>query len=445
MQTADRDAGLVQSANRDLGLARVIGVVGLSASIFSMLVGAGIFVVPAQLAAAVGAAAPLAVLLCAVAVGAIGICLAESLSRVPSSGGLYAAVEEAFGPCAGYVGGTLFWVSNVMACAAVTSALGDAVASSLPHAIEPAARPAFIVAAVIAICAVNARGAKRGVRLVTAAALLKGAPLVVFLVVGIFWVKGGNLSWPSAFSAGGVGRALLLTLFTFQGFETALCASGEVRDPARTIPRALFLALLGVTLLYGAVQFVAQGVLGAALGGSKAPLADAMGGIHPSLRLLMLAGAVISMFGWITADLLSSPRILFAFSRDGLLPRFLGRLSVDGHAPYMAIWCYALVVIGLALSGSFAELAAPAALVLAALYIAVCAASWVLARRGVARAGKPLGFRGLGAAAALGSASMLALICLGSRGEILGLAALTLAALAVYLIQTRLIRGAATP
>jgi hypothetical protein len=108
----------------------------------------------------------------------------------------------------------------------------------------------------------------------------------------------------------------------------------------------------------------------------------------------------------------------------------------------MAIWCYALLVIGLAFSGSFAELAAPAALVLAALYIAVCAASWVLARRGVARAGKPLGFRYLSAAAALGSVSMLALIFLAGRAEILGLMALTLLALAVYGVQTWFTRRA---
>jgi amino acid transporter len=164
-----------------------------------------------------------------------------------------------------------------------------------------------------------------------------------------------------------------------------------------------------------------------------------MAAIHPALGLLILAGTVVSIFGWMTADLLNSPRILFAFARDGLLPRFLGRTNRE-HVPAAAIWCYGVPVASLALSGSFAELAAPATLVLAALYVGVCAAAWRLARAGIARAGNPLGFRRIGAAAALGSASMLALIALAPRAERIGLAALIVLSLALYWAQTRLLR-----
>jgi amino acid transporter len=424
----------MQASKRDSGLARVIGTGGLSASIFNMLVGAGIFVVPAQLSASMGSLAPLAVLICAVGVAAIGVCFGESASRVPSSGGLYASVGEAFGPCAGYVAGMLFWVSNLMAAAAVSSALGAAIASALPASLQAPGRPILIVSAVAAVCFTNTRGAARGLELMGVSSLLKLIPLCVFLGVGAFAIKSSHLTRPPALVAADVGQALLLTLFAFQGFETALCASGEVRDPARTIPRALFLGLGGVTLLYIAIQLVAQGVLGPALAGSKAPLADAMAGIHPALGLLILAGTAVSMFGWMTADLLNSPRILFAFARDGMLPRILGRTNRE-QVPAAAIWCYGVLVLALALSGTFAELAAPATLVLAALYIAVCAAAWRLARAGIARAGKPLGFRWIGAAAVVGSASMMALIALGSRAELLGLTAMIAISLTLYWSQ----------
>ena len=110
------------------------------------------------------------------------------------------------------------------------------------------------------------------------------------------------------------------------------------------------------------MQVIAQGILGPALAHSVVPLADAMGRVSPVLRIMMLVGTALSMFGWLTSDLLGSPRILFAFARDGLLPRALGRLSKWGPAPYVAIICYGGIAIALALSGSFADLAALAAL-----------------------------------------------------------------------------------
>jgi basic amino acid/polyamine antiporter, APA family len=143
-------------------------------------------------------------------------------------------------------------------------------------------------------------------------------------------------------------------------------------------------------------------------------LADAMGHIHPALRAVMLAGTALSMFGWLSSDILGSPRQLFAFARDGLLPRVLGKLQPRSHAPYVAILCYSTVAIVLALTGTFAELVVLSTLAIAALYTTGCAASWVLAHRDVALPGTPLNFRFLGSAAVIGIGSMLALIALAN-------------------------------
>jgi amino acid transporter len=219
--------------------------------------------------------------------------------------------------------------------------------------------------------------------------------------------------------------------------ETPLCASGEVYRPSQTIPRALALTMLFTSALYVLIQTVAQGILGPSLASSKAPLADAMAHVHPLLRALMLAGGAVSMFGYIGSDILGSPRQLFAFARDGLMPRFLGLLHPRSHAPYAAILVYAGFAMLLAFTGTFSELAALSALAIAPIYIGGCLAAWVLARRGVALAGQPLNFRFLGAAVALGTASMLALIALGSRQEILGLVGLIALSVLVYVVQSR--------
>jgi amino acid transporter len=230
---------------------------------------------------------------------------------------------------------------------------------------------------------------------------------------------------------------VILALFVCSGMETPLAASGEIAEPSRTIPRGLAMGMISVIGLYIAIQVIAQGMLGPALAHSTVPLADAMARINPTLRLVMLAGAGLSMFGWIGSDILGTPRMLFAFARDGLLPRALGRLHPRSHAPHIAIWCYAALTIGLALTGTFAELAVLSTLASAALYMGGCAAAWQLARRGVAVAGTPLNFRWLGAAAVIGIGSMLALIALASRTEIVGLLVVAGGSAGIYLLQTR--------
>jgi APA family basic amino acid/polyamine antiporter len=338
----------------------------------------------------------------------------------------------------------VFWVSNVLACGAVSSALGDAVAAVLPPSMKVAVHGVVAAGAVIVISAINIGGIERGIRLVSFSTLVKLVPLAIFVGVGLFAIHGENFVRPATIGASDVGHTLLLTLFAFQGFETSLSVGGEIRDPVRTIPLAILMALSGVTVLYIAVQVIAQGILGPALANSAVPLADAMGRVSPALRVMMLVGTAVSMFGWLTSDLLGSPRILFAFARDDLLPRVLGRLSERGRAPYVAIICYSAIAIALALSGSFADLAALAALSLAVLYIAACLASWQLARRGVAQAGTPLGFRWMGVATAIGVGSMLAVMALASRTEIVGLLVLTGLSLLGYLVQTRVLHPRST-
>ncbi len=428
--------------NRDTGLLRAMGAWGLAASIVSSVVGASIFKIPGALALSAGIYAPLVIIVCALAVGAVAICFAEGGSRVPSSGGAYAYIQAAFGPRTGYMAGTLLWFGDVLACGAIAAALADLAAPWVPPPLQALSHALVIVGIIGAIALVNVGGVARGTRLVSATTLIKLLPLAVFIIVGASAFHVNTYFQPTEVTSNGIGRACILELFAFTGMEAALCTSGEVREPSKTIPRALGLSMAFVALLYITIQIIAQGVLGAALAQSTLPLADVMTGISPALRNLMLVGAALSMFGFISCDILCSPRILFAFSRDGLLPRMLGRVHARSHAPHIAIIWHAGIAMGLALSGTFNELAVLAALATAGLYIAGCAAAWRLAKEGIALAGAPLKFRWLRAASVLGIVGMLFLIALASRAEILGLIALILLSLGAYWIQTR---GSAQP
>ncbi len=416
---------------RDAGLVRVLGPLGMAAAIVNTVVGAGIFRLPASMYAAVGSYAPLAFLLCAVVMGGVVICFAEGGSRVPTSGGTYGYVEAALGRGAGFLSGVLLWFSGVLALGGIASAAADGLVTLVPAAWVGPAHALVIVVAVGGVAALNIRGAVTGTHFIGVATLIKLTPLLIFVVAGATAWHGANLAG-SAPSPQGFGRALILAVFAFSGMETPLSASGEVRQPERNIPRALFGAMLFCTVLYVAIQLIAQGVLGAALAHSPTPLAAAMGRISPLLSELLLAGATLSMFGWMGSDILAMPRLMFAVARDGLLPAWLGRVHPRTHAPYAAIVTYAALGIILALTGTFTELVSLAALASAGLYVLGCAAAWLLARRGLRGAAEPLGFRYLGVAAAVGIIGMLLLIGLADWQEILGLVVVVAVSLGAY-------------
>src|ERR1041384_536183 len=260
------------------GLRRVIGVRGLAAAIFNITIGAAIFVLPAHMAAGLGAAAPLAYLVCAVATALIALCTAEAASRVARSGGPYAYVEVALGAYAGYVCGVLLWLGITLAMGAVSTVLADAVAGLLPALGGPVPRALFLIVLIAALAVVNIRGAALGSRVSGIATVAKILPLVAFVVLGLSHVRAANLAVGTFPPLARLGESGLLLMFAFFGMESALQVGGEVRDAARAVPRAIALAVVGVGVLYVAVQLVAQGILGSALAApetAKAPLAAA--------------------------------------------------------------------------------------------------------------------------------------------------------------------------
>jgi len=379
------------ASSSESSLLRSIGTVALAASIVNVTIGGGIFRLPADMAATLGATAPLAYVLCAVAMSLIVLCMAEAGSRVSMTGGPYAYIQVAFGPFAGFVAGFLLWMLLTFVMAAVATVLVGNLGVLVPALASRAASAAVLVLIYAVFAAVNIFGVERGARVNTALTIAKLLPLFLLIAGGLFAIDADNLAIVNPPDMPTLARSSILLIFAFAGIEAALVPGGEVKDPARTVPRAILLAMVAITALYAALQFVAQGVLGPALATSKAaPLAEAAGvALGGWARQLLLVGAVISMLGHAGAMILAAPRMLFAFARDGLLPSALNRLHPIHRSPFVAILVQCAVVLALAITSTFERLAILASLSTLVLYGTCCIATWELRRRDVRAGGTP--------------------------------------------------------
>jgi len=382
---------------QETGLVRATGTLALAASIVNITVGGGIFRLPASVGASLGTAAPLAYLVCALAMGLIVLCIAQAGSRVALTGGPYAYVEVAFGRFVGFLAGVLLWIVGTFALAAVATLFADAVGGLAPALAGRGARTAVLAATFLLLSGINVLGVRQGNTVNVVATVAKLLPLLLLLVAGLFAIRSSNLAWGGAPATGSLARASVVLIFAFAGVESALVPSGEVRDVARTIPRAIGVAMITITLLYLGLHLVAQGVLGGALATSPTPLADAAAvALGPWGRALILLGAAVSMFGYVGGMTLAVPRALFALARDGFLPRAVAAVHPRWHTPYVAIALQTVIVFALAVTSGFERLAILANLSTLLLYAGCCLAAWELRRRDVRAGGIP--FRVPGAA-----------------------------------------------
>jgi len=225
------------------------------------------------------------------------------------------------------------------------------------------------------------------------ATVAKVVPLIAFVALGLSHVRAGNLALGSFPSLSRLGESGLLLMFAFFGMESALQVSGEVRDAARAVPRAIALAVTGVGVLYISVQLVAQGILGSALAApetAKAPLAAAaVQFAGPTGSTLILTAMIVSTFGFMTATMLSTPRTLFALAVDGYLPQSLASVHRARHTPHVAIAIQGAIVCAIAITGTYVKLAIMADVAILLVYLACCLAVWRLRRLDVGGAAMP--------------------------------------------------------
>jgi amino acid transporter len=234
-----------------------------------------------------------------------------------------------------------------------------------------------------------------------------------------------------------IGDSVLLLMFAFFGLEIALVPSGEVRNPARTVPRAIYSSLVTITIVYILVQLVAQGTLGTRLAeNTAAPLADAAATFLGNFgRLMLLTAAAISSFGFVTSAILSSPRILFALGRDGILPGALAHVHTRFHSPHVAIFTYSALAFIFSLTSTFESLAIMANVAALLLYGFCCAAAWELMRRDVRMEAPPFNFPGARVIPVISIALIIWLLAHATSREWLTTAAVLAVASTLYALR----------
>ncbi|MBN6151320.1 amino acid permease [Xanthomonas sp. AmX2] len=366
------------------GLVRAVSrwqIVGLS---INDVIGSGIYLLPAATAALLGPLSLWAVLLAGLAVALLVLCYAQAASYFDEPGGSYLYAREAFGRFAGFEIGWMIWLTRISSAAALSNGLADAVVRFWPAAAGGGARLAIVVGSLGLLTAINVIGVKSAARTGVALVIGKLVPLLLFVAIGLFYVD-----WSWAFSGqapdprdfGNMGEAALLLLFAYAGFENIPAAAGEYRNPRRDVPFALITMIVTVTLIYAAVQVVAQGTL-ANVAQSATPLADAASGFGgEALALILTVGATISILGTTSNTVMLGPRFLFALAQDGYGPAILARVHPRFRTPAAAIVLQGVLSLALALSGSFVKLALLSMVTRLFAYIGTAAAVLVLARR----------------------------------------------------------------
>jgi len=335
-------------------LVRAIGRWSLAALLVNSIIGSGVFKLPSDVAGLIGSASAWAVLMVGAMVGVIMACFAEVASQFTQAGGPYLYARVAFGRFWGIQIGWMLWLTRLTAPAANANLFVIYVGEFWPSAIHPLPR-FFILTLLIGILAViNLRGVRSGARVSNIFTVAKLVPLFLLALAGAVYLVAGRGLVPASVAAGGSAwlKAFLLLMFSYGGFEGGITPMSEAKNPRRDAAFALFAALITCTLLYWAIQLVVVRTL-ADPATSQRPLADVarlvVGGAGPALIAI---GALVSTYGYLSANMLAVPRITFALAECRDFPSVFASVHRRFHTPYFSILVFAALTWLLALLGT---------------------------------------------------------------------------------------------
>ena len=368
----------------ETGLVRAIGRWSLAALVVNSIIGSGVFGLPSVVAGLLGPASPWIVLLAGATIGVIMGCFAEVASQFNETGGPYLYARVALGRFVGIQTGWMLWLAQMAAPAANANLFVIYLGEFWPHAREPMPRFVILTLLIGILTLINFRGVRAGTRVSDVFTLAKLVPLGVVIVGGAFFlITSHRVGIPAPSLANGPNslKALLLLIFAYGGFETALTPMGEAKDPRRDVAFSLFAALVTCTITYTLIQWVVVGALPDPAHSDR-PLADVArlfmgrGG-----AALVAVGALVSLYGYVSAKILAVPRVTFALAENGDLPRFFGMIHPRFRTPYVSILIFALFTWLLAILASFAWNVTLSAVARLFYYAAACAALLALRRK----------------------------------------------------------------
>jgi amino acid transporter len=343
---------------------------------------------------------------------------AEVASRFSRAGGTYLYARVAFGRFAGIEMAWLTYLVRLTAAATNANLFVIYLAEFWPRATAPVESRVLLALVLLPLVVANYRGVRGGVGTSTVFAVAKLAPLAVFVLAGLFVMAtgGGSPAPPRAVAAdaGTWLEAILLLVFAYGGFESALLPLGEAKNPRRDAPVALFTALGLCALLYTLVQLVVLTMLADPAASDRPLAAAAQVFLGPAGAALMAAGALVSVYGYLAAAMVNVPRLIYAMAAEGDLPPRLAAVHPRFRTPHISVAAFAMTVWAFAAAGGFLGNLSLSAVSRLLTYGMVSVALVALRRR--ERAGgavEPAWFRvpagGLVAALGLGFSAVLAL------------------------------------
>jgi APA family basic amino acid/polyamine antiporter len=348
-----KDAAAVDTSTGTSGLRRQMGLWMATALVIGNMIGSGIFLLPASLAAAAGPVSIFAWVFTGVGAMLLALVFARLGRTFPHSGGPYTFARRAFGDFIGFQTAWGYWIAAWAGNAAITVAFVGYLA-----VFWPALATNNLLAAIVGIgviwflTGVNSLGVRQGAQVQLVTTILKFVPLLIIGVVGLFFVKSSNFTpfaphgtW-SAISA-----AAPLTLWAFIGLESATVAGDEVKDPERNIPRSTIYGTLAATLVYILVTISIMGVIPTGtLAGSTSPFADAAGIMFGGAWTKVFAlVAMVATFGALNGWILLQGRVPLAAAEDGLFPAAFAKVHGKSRTPVFGLVVSSILLTGLML------------------------------------------------------------------------------------------------
>lgn len=362
-------------------LRRELGRLDLTAIGVNQVIGSAIFLLPADVARQVGPWGPFAFLLVGFASLLIALCFAEVGSRFDRTGGPILPARAAYGRFIGFEVGWMMWFTRVASQASVSNGLALALAFYWPALATGTPRAVLITAVTVTLAVINILGIKQSKWVVNTLTIGKLSPLVLFIIVGIWYIDGARFADMPALTLSEVGTGALLLIFAYGGYEVTGVLAGEASNPRRDVPFAFVMTIITVALVMTLTSVVATGVL-PDIASSSTPLADGaaifMGAVGAAIVSI---GSVLSMTGNNMGQVLTGSRTIFALAENRDLPRWFAHVHAKHQTPSNAILFTAAVALTLALTGSFVQLAAVSAVARLVMYLAVCTATLVLRGR----------------------------------------------------------------
>lgn len=334
-------------------LVRGMGRWDLIALIINLIIGAGIFGLPSKVFYLAGSYSILAYVGCSILMGLIMLSFAEVSSRFSSTGGPYLYALRAFGPFIGYEVGWLMWLTRITAFAAVCNLLVTYIAFFWPAATSSTWRPVLIIGIVVTLTIINLIGIRKSAVVNNFFAIGKLIPILLFIIVGLFFIDPQNISFESAPDYSSWSNAMMILVFAFTGFEISTINAGEVKDPRRNFPFSMLIVLAFVVIIYILIQVVCIGTL-PGLSNSERPLVDAANlFVGPIGALVITVGAVLSMTGSLNATMLGCTRLPFALAQHKQAPKILQFTHPKFKTPWLSIIISSAAILAVSLTYSF--------------------------------------------------------------------------------------------